>query len=58
MSGGVTQLTANNNITVSASTGAVAIGVAENYSIPSNVKQEEWDNKVTAEVEGDTLKLY
>ena len=46
------------NLTVSPTTGNVKVGVAEGYSIPSNEKQTEWDNKVSAEVEGDTLKLY
>ena len=48
----------NSGLAVNPTTGAVIIDVAEGYSIPSNDKQEEWDNKVTAEIDGDTLKLF
>ena len=46
ISGGVTQLTADDHLAVSASTGAVTVSVADGYSIPLTSKQEEWDEKL------------
>ena len=51
ISGGVTQLIADDHLAVSAATGAVTVGVAEDYSIPLTSKQEEWDNKVTVRLD-------
>lgn len=48
----------DSGLAVNPTTGAVIIDVAEGYSIPSNDKQGEWDNKVTAEIDGNTLKLF
>jgi hypothetical protein len=51
ISGGVIQLTADNHLAVSDSTGAVTVSVADGYSIPSDDKQAEWDGKVTVRLD-------
>ena len=51
ISGGVTQLTADDHLAVSDSTGAVTVSVADGYSIPLTSKQEEWDEKVTVGID-------